>query len=68
MRQTPPIPADQARLCISRDSPSPRVHRRWRRQLTGQSFNPFNALGLCAQLLVKDDDLELWQAIFKLGL
>ncbi len=39
-----------------------------RRQLAGQSFNPFNALGLGAQLLVKDDVLEFRQAIFKSGL
>ena len=39
-----------------------------RRQLAGQSFNPFNALGLGAQLLVKDDVLEFRQPIFKSGL
>ncbi len=39
-----------------------------RRQLGGQSFNSFNALGLGTELLVKDDVLELWQPVFKLGL
>ena len=36
-----------------------------RRKLTGQTLNPFNALGLGAQLLVEDDVLEFRQAIFK---
>ncbi len=42
-----------------------RVGADHRRQFGCQSLNPFNALGLRAELLVKDDVLELWQAIFE---
>jgi hypothetical protein len=39
-----------------------------RRQLGGQSGNPFNAIGLRAELLVEHDVLELRQALFELCL
>ena len=36
-----------------------------RRQFRGQSFNALNALALRPQLLVEDDVVESWQAIFE---